>query len=50
MTERRRSRHKILVNDLKEMRRYWKLNEKTVQSAVWQKNVLVDAKEFFETN
>jgi len=47
VTQRRRSRHKHLMDDLKETRRNWKLNEKRVHSAVWKKkNALVDAKEF----
>ena len=36
VTERRRRKRKQLLNDLKEMRGYWKLKEKVLDRTVWK--------------
>jgi len=36
VTERRRRRRKQLLDELKKMRRYWKLKEEALESNVWR--------------
>jgi hypothetical protein len=36
ITGRRRRRHKQLLDDLKERRRYWKLKEKELDRTLWR--------------